>query len=174
MRNHAQLHVVRVAVAAVLAAVFFGALAVPALGADSGGMTLQWGTSGRGGMSNGTHGWVVANAARLAARHGAKWVDVSRAVARSSWPDTVFWDQIDHNYNWWGSHTSYYSPRWGNRFGHPQNKIGYFYARTGPTASMARARGTTTPTSASRCTRRRALWRTTRYTPATKPPWTAD
>jgi hypothetical protein len=130
MRNHAQLLVVRVAVASILAAACFSAVAAPALGADTGTMTLQWGTSGRGGMSNGTHGWVMANAARLAARHGAKWVDVSRAVSRSSWPDTVFWDQIDHNYNWWGSHSSYYSSSWGNRFGHPQNKINYFYART--------------------------------------------
>ena len=113
-----------------LALAFVFALSTPALGAPV-AYTPEWGNGGS--LSNAWHcghGWITANAVRMAARHGAGWVNIDLAVNRSLWPDLVFNDHIDHNYNRWGDYPSPYNPHWGTRFGNPQVKVQYYYNLT--------------------------------------------
>ena len=100
------------------------ASAVPALG-HPGAYELQWLNAGTGA----THPWVTAKAIDIARSRGAGWVD-GIAVSRSSYPDQVFHDQIDHNANWWGSYPSYYNDSWGSRFGNPHGKVQQYYDLT--------------------------------------------
>ena len=81
-----------------------------------------WKTTGSGG----NHQWATAKAMSMASARGSGWVD-SVAIDRSAYPDTVFFDYIDHNANWWGSYPSYFDKSWGNRFGNPQGKAQLYY-----------------------------------------------
>ncbi len=63
----------------------------------------------------------------MASARGANWVD-RIAIDRSAYPDTVFFDFIDHNANWWGSYPSYFDKSWDNRFGNPQGKAQLYYS----------------------------------------------
>jgi len=103
------------------------AIVSPALGAQI-IYTPQWGNGGT--LDNAWHcghGWIMANAVKMAANHGAKWVNADLAVSRSTWPDLVFEDHIDHNYNRWGNYPSPYNKSWGTRFGNPQIKVQQYY-----------------------------------------------
>lgn len=118
-------------VAVLFAGACLSLLASPALGISNGDRTLTWaGGSGGGTCWNGTHGWIAANAAHMAAQHGAGWVNTGIAVDRSVWPDTRFGDHRDHNYNRWGSYPSPYNRHWGTRFGNPQKKVQHYYNLT--------------------------------------------
>ena len=121
MRNH----VLRSCIAALLAGACALVLTGNAFGLEQNDMSLQWGNGAYGGSN--THQWIAASSARMAARHGANWVNIGLMVGKASTPDTVFGDHIDHNYNRWGSYPSYYNSHWGTRFGNPQIKVQRYY-----------------------------------------------
>jgi hypothetical protein len=82
----------------------------------------QWGIGGSGF----THRNAMAKAMQIASDRGAGWVD-SIAIDRAIYPDTVFKDNIDHNYNHFGGDRSYYNSSWGSDFGNPQGKVQMYY-----------------------------------------------
>ena len=126
-----------------LSLVFLLALAAPALGIPD-VYAPQWGTGANGGYYRGTHGWVMYNGALTASHHGVTWINYNVAVDRSSWPDTVFHDNIDHNYDRWGNYPSWYDSSWHQPFGNPQVKVQRYYND----AVAALRRGDTTAASA--------------------------
>ena len=81
-----------------------------------------WGIDGSGF----THRNAMAKAMQIASDRGAGWVD-SIAVDRAVYPDTVFRDNIDHNYNHFGGDRSYFNSSWGSDFGNPQGKVQMYY-----------------------------------------------
>jgi len=93
------------------------ALAAPALGIPD-IYEPQWATTGSGF----SHKSAMSQAMSIAAGRGANWVE-SIAVDRAIYPDTVFRDNIDHNYNHFGGASSYYNSSWGSDFGNPQGKV---------------------------------------------------
>ena len=112
---------IRFTITALCTLAFVFALAAPALAIPD-IYTPQWGISGSG-M---THRNAMAKAMQIAGARGAGWVD-SIAIDRAVYPDVVFKDNIDHNYNHFGGARSYYNSSWGSDFGNPQGKVQMYY-----------------------------------------------
>jgi hypothetical protein len=62
-----------------------------------------WSNGGDGGNGFGTHDWILREATRLAAAHGADWVILQVAEPKTDDPDTVLHDTWYHIYDVWGS-----------------------------------------------------------------------
>ena len=113
---------IRFAVATLFAMTMLLALAAPALAVAPDIYEPLWGISGSGF----THRNAMSKAMQIASDRGAGWVD-SIAIDRSVYPDVIFKDNIDHNYNHFGGDRSYYNSSWGSDFGNPQGKVQMYY-----------------------------------------------
>jgi hypothetical protein len=83
------------------------------------GAALGWANGVDGPNGFGTHDWILQEAARLAARDGAGWVDLSTALPHTDDPDTEFHDFYNHVYDTTG----------GRVYGGAPAKVALYYAK---------------------------------------------